>query len=596
MINKLKQLGEVVYKNEGNTNPFRLNITLKKANVVILDFLIDGETVSFSGIDTMEFDQTKKEKILYLNSPARSISPFPTYNIFIDSNEAKCKNNIRKSFVKLIGTLVENAQISKQLMGITDYLENKENQIPLIDGIYLNLSIKKSNLVTLRINNEFIGESQFYKTIIEHYKNSSDQNNYTKYGTTSIGNNNQCYTCGNIMDKLYGFCDTFKFYSANEQAYIAGGFQQINSWKNYPVCPTCTNYLQIGKERLNLALDRYFYGNKYFIIPTPTLRVDGFYVLLKDIEQDFHQLSLSREKENNQQIQSEMEDDIFETLAKQKDQATFTFFFYKESNSEFKILQEAEDILPSRFKNIIEAKKKSEDYLEFKDLKGLYKKGEYHNLSFNFGVIRTFFPSNFNNDFLDITTKILKGQKMSRSFILHQIVEYLAEGFRNEKLYHNIEKAEIFLKFLFELNLIEQTKCKLEVIMQNKYEDYFVKHPDFYNADWKKAVFLTGVLAQNVMDIQYKERKATPFRSRLSGLKLDHRTIKRLLPESIEKLEQYKQNYYRDLEEVISTLMVSGEPELIVQSVDEISFYFAMGMNLNKQFKLIKETKGENNE
>ncbi|NHZ84462.1 MAG: TIGR02556 family CRISPR-associated protein, partial [Planctomycetia bacterium] len=120
--------------------------------------------------------------------------------------------------------------------------------------------------------------------------------------------------------------------------------------------------------------------------------------------------------------------------------------------------------------------------------------------------------------------------------------------------------------------------------------------PEFYDADWKKAVFLTGVLAQNVMDVQYRERSARPFRSRLNGLKLDNRAIKRLLPESIEKLEQYKSNYYRELEETIAKLMESGVPELKQQSVDEISFYFAIGMNLNKQFKLKKETEGENNE
>jgi len=61
-------------------------------------------------------------------------------------------------------------------------------------------------------------------------------------------------------------------------------------------------------------------------------------------------------------------------------------------------------------------------------------------------------------------------------------------------------------------------------------------------------------------------------------------------------LKQYKSNYYRKLEEVIARLMESGEPDLKQQSVDEISFYFAMGMNLNKQFKSDKETEGEDNE
>ncbi|HHE37662.1 MAG TPA: TIGR02556 family CRISPR-associated protein, partial [Candidatus Cloacimonetes bacterium] len=251
---------------------------------------------------------------------------------------------------------------------------------------------------------------------------------------------------------------------------------------------------------------------------------------------------------------------------------------------------------------------------EFKNLKGLYKKNVFHNLSFNFGIIRTFFPKkivdgkikNLNDDFLKITTKILKSQNINKSFIYHQISNRLAENHRieksdtqkylKEKRQFDYLKAMIFLKFLYELNLIEKNEGKLEVKMENKYEDYFQKHPDFYDADWKKAVFLTGVLAQNVMDIQLRLRGAKPFRSRLNGLKLDHKAIKRLLPESIEKLEQYKENYYRELEEVIALLMESGEPELKTQSVDEISFYFAMGMNLNKKFKTKKDIEGEHNE
>ncbi len=65
-------------------------------------------------------------------------------------------------------------------------------------------------------------------------------------------------------------------------------------------------------------------------------------------------------------MRDDLEDDIFETLSKQNDQITFTFFFYKVNKSEFKILQEAEDILPSRFQKIIKAKKKVEGLMNLK--------------------------------------------------------------------------------------------------------------------------------------------------------------------------------------------------------------------------------------
>jgi CRISPR-associated protein Csh1 len=596
MINKIKILGEYVKKNEGDNNPLNLNLTLQTANVIILDMILNKGLCEYKGVDTIEFEQLKNHLILYKNAPGQTKSPFPTYSVFYDKNADKCKENIKKSYNKFVITLKNNSEINSDLKPVFELLQKKDIQDTLLKEIFQFLNPELSNLFTIRINNQLIGDSPFFKGIKDDFLKSSDNDLFNKYNTKSIGNKEKCYICGLISEKLYGFCDTFKFYSANESAYIAGGFKREKTWKNYPVCPTCANYLKLGRERLNINLNRYFYGNKYLLIPSLTIDKGDFYQNIQDIEEDFKDLSLKKEQESNQQLRNEMEEDVFSCLAEQKDQATFTFFFYKESNSEFKILQEAEDILPSRFRKIINAKKKVEDFDEFKNLKGLYKKGDYHNLSFNFGIIKTFFPSDYNNDFLDITTKIFKGQRISKSFILHQISEHLAKGFRNEKLYYDIEKAMIFLKFLFELKLIENKKGKMEVKMENKYEDYFRKHPEFYDADWKKAVFLTGVLAQNVMDIQYRERKARPFRSRLNGLKLDQRAIKRLLPESIEKLEQYKSNYYRDLEEAISELMESGEPEMKMQSVDEISFYFAMGMNLNKQFKSNKETEGENDE
>lgn len=614
MINKLKVLGEYIQQNEGDSNPLGLNVTLETANVIVLDFNITNDKSCFERIDTIEFDSSKRKEILYKNVPGNNVSPFPT--IFFDKTKIggslekllrilkKCKEDspaLKSLFVVYQNALNNFVKHKEEIDDDNDLFSFAEkpskNEFKNIGNYVSNDRVEGTNnfitnLCTIRINNEFIGETSYFQNIINKFQQSSDSEYYKKYGKTSIGNDIKCYTCGKIAEKLYGFCDTFKFYSANEEAYIAGGFQKTKTWKNYPVCPVCASHLRLAREKLNENLNRYFYGNKYLLIPTPTLDKGDFYQDLQDIEEEFHDLSLNKEQENNRLRQMEMEDDVFETLSRQKDQATFTFLFYKASNSEFKILQEAEDILPSRFKKIIEAKRKVEDCDEFKNLK---RGNDYYDLSFNFGIIKTFFPSNFNNDFLDITTKILKGQKISKSFITHQISEHLAQGFRNNKLFYDVQKSMIFLKFLYELNLINQTKGKMEVSMENKYEDYFQKHPEFYDADWKKTVFLTGVLAQNVMDIQYRERKATPFRSRLNGLKLDHRAIKRLLPESIEKLEQYKSNYYRDLEENIALLMESGEPELKLQSVDEISFYFAMGMNLNKQFKTQSE-KGENNE
>ena len=602
MINKLKLLGRYVYENEGDQNPYALDNSLKKANVILLDFTLSDERCSYNGTDTMQFDQSKNRQLLVKKAPGQEKSEFPTYFLIFNRDEEKLRDNIRKSIDKLSVTLGNNAAVNPELKPLDKLFQKKSKGI--INEVFNKINPDESNLCSIRIKGKMPGDSEFYKPILKDYLKNRDRGYYKKYNTVSLGKNTSCYLCGNISEKIYGFCSPYKFYSSNENAYIASGFVKELSWKNFPVCHECALHLRLGKELIGNHFNRSFYGSNYFLIPALTLNRGDFYEMVVNIKEDFRNLSLKKNQESNQGLRNDMEDEVFETLAGQKDQATFTFFFYAASQSEFKILQEAEDILPSRFQRIIEVKNQVENHKEFKELKGLYKKGEDHNLLFNFGVVRTFFHpkkknpprADFTSDFLDITAKILKDKPISKQFIIHRISDYIAREFRRDSLFsHDIRKAMIFMKFLYKLNLIEKTKAKMEVDMNNKYENHFRRHPEFYDADWKKAVFLTGVLSQHVMDIQFKERNATPFRSRLNGLKIDPRILKRLLPEAINKLEQYKKNYYRKLEEIISKLLESGEADLCTKSVDEISFYFVMGINLNKQFKSKEEKEGGNN-
>jgi CRISPR-associated protein Csh1 len=57
-------------------------------------------------------------------------------------------------------------------------------------------------------------------------------------------------------------------------------------------------------------------------------------------------------------------------------------------------------------------------------------------------------------------------------------------------------------------------------------------------------------------------------------------------------LEEYGKNYYRQLETIISEYMVGAGSEWKM-SMDEISFYFVLGMNLTGLFKTQKEKEEE---
>lgn len=118
----------------------------------------------------------------------------------------------------------------------------------------------------------------------------------------------------------------------------------------------------------------------------------------------------------------------------------------------------------------------------------------------------------------------------------------------------------------------------------DRVETFFKEYKAAFDSPDKKAAFLVGVLAKMLLDVQFANRESTPFRSRLYGLKLSERRLKKIFPETIEKLTEYAVGYSR-LQEYISATLVEAEAAGWKSSNDEISYYFALGINLGGVFK-----------
>ena len=124
------------------------------------------------------------------------------------------------------------------------------------------------------------------------------------------------------------------------------------------------------------------------------------------------------------------------------------------------------------------------------------------------------------------------------------------------------------------------------------YEDYFQNNSRFFNSDSKKVAFLVGVLVKNLLNIQYEVRNSTPFQKRLKGLNLSRELLANLFRESLNKLEEYGRNYYRDLESLISDYFVKAANQNW-ENDREISFVFTLGLSLARLFKDANEKKIE---
>jgi len=616
MIEAIKNIGEYAIKKEKKNVNDPLDILIgnpaNRNTENILFIILDKKNGEFkyTGIEIEEFSKEKLMKYLYRKGGgARGTDITPTSMV----------TEIEKTF---------NIKI---LSWFKKYNSDQNNQYNLLHKIYLVLennktkiiqdlkekSEKGNNIISLKINSNYLGDLEIFKNILV---SDARENYFKKFGIESKSEEKLCSVCKKRQSEVYGFVSTFNFYTVDKPGFVSGGFRQKNSWRNYPVCLNCALTLEEGRKYLRDNLNFNFYGFRYLLIPK----------FVKGIQEEIQNsiFKAIKSQKDPKFIKKEIkrltndEDEALELMSKKENYLNNNFLFYYApkgfDGKVFNILLYVEDILPSRLKKLFEAKEKIDQEEMYRNcmvptFNDRGKKDGEKPLEFNFGILRTFFPriSNnrtFNKYFLDITNKIFTNKPVEYDFLLNFIVKKIRDDFTKDySTKIDTLKGFMLLNYLKELKIL---KLKKEVKMETKdllsleseekeikerVELFFNKFSNFFNSNLKKAIFLEGVLTQYLLNIQYQERKSTPFRVKLKGLKLDEKQIKKLLPEIQNKLEEYGKNYYRDLESIISNYFVLSGNDWSVTN-DEISFYFTLGMNLSNLFKKEKENGGNENE
>jgi len=407
-----------------------------------------------------------------------------------------------------------------------------------------------------------------------------------------------CSICHKYTE-VYGnaITDIFKFYTLDKPGYIAGGFEKLNAWRNFPVCLDCALKIEEGKDFLDSYLQFSMGRNNYYLIPKFILGVEE---AKETINEFLETVTTTRAKDTLKEIKhiSEDEKEILEELGKYEDVLTYNFMFFQRqrgSSTIHKIDLLVEDVLPSRLSKIFEAKRKAEEPEIFKN----------ENVEFRFDVFRGFVSS---SDFLKVVDKTFRGATLNRSLLFSWLMKSIRESFIKEQHLKNLKlfilKAFVCLNFFEKLQILEKNNlpAKRGVIMselKNKAEGFFQKFPETFYSSAHKAVFLLGVLAQKLLNIQYYERGATPFRKNLKSLMMREEDFKALLPKIQNKLEEYKKNYYHSLEALISAYFLEAGRNWKI-ATDELNFYFTLGMNLKEEvdvaLNLIKEERQNDQE
>ena len=612
MIKAIREIGEYALKRSGKSveNPLEILVdnpaNRQTKNILFIKFKSEGENLVYDGIEIEEFDAQKLPLYLYRKGSARGTDITPTAMI------TKPVNTFRQKILAWFKNYKDeqsNELFFKLAQALNENTEDIESEIES------NYSAE-SNIFSLKIDGKYLGEfDEFRQILLDNAKTDYYYKSSFTTGKKSIAENQLCSVCNKNKAEVYGFVSTFKFYTVDKPGFVSGGFRQSDAWKNYPVCLECALVLEEGKKFLGEKFNFNFYGTKYLLIPKFLTDID---------EEDKKEVFKIFEEQDDPKIRERVlkrltndEKEILYLTGELKNYLNLNFLFYNApkgfNGAVFNVLQIIEDVLPSRIRKIFDVKREIDSIELFSNhlvpvFEGNKKIGE-KTLEFNFGVLRTFFYNSAERNpisdkyFLETVNKIFSSRQIDYDFILGFIVDKIRNDFANDySTLTDTLKGFMLLAFLTKLNLIKLSKGDNKMgenfftsngEISEKIEAFFERFPEFFNSAEKKAVFLEGALAQFLLNIQYRDKNSQPFRARLKGLKMDKALIIKLLPEIQNKLEEYGKNYYRELETKISEYFVLAGDKWNLSN-DEISFYFALGMNLSKYFKSNKEEGEEN--
>jgi len=613
MIEAIKEIGEYSLKKSGRSTDNPLEILIdnpsnnKTKNVLFIRIGQNDEGYFYNGVELENFDPEKLHLYLYRKGPPRGTDITPTAMV----------TNPVGSFNGKILAWFKNHTIDKENPNNSDFfakigLSLNESKELIVKDLQDKFA-PENNILSIKIKGKYLGEFEEFKNVLlEKAKTDYYYKNSFTTGKYSISKDELCSICKKQKDEVYGFVSTFKFYTVDKPGFVSGGFRQSDAWKNYPVCLECALILEEGKKCLGEYFNFNFYGMKYLLIPKFIANSSN------DVKEEV--LKIFDKQDNPRFTKEEVkrltndEKEILFLITDFKNYLNLNFLFYIApkgyNGSVFNILYHIEDILPSRIKKLFDIKREIDKIEIFKKhLVRIYENNKeigQKPLEFNFGILRTFFFNTVENNpvsdsyFLETVNNIFSSRPIDFYFLLGFIVEKIRTDFANGySTATNTLKGFMLLLFLRKLNLInfskgdeimDETFFNSKGDVKDKIETFFNEFSDFFNNNEKKVVFLEGVLAQFLLNIQYSEKNSQPFRARLKGLKLDKKQIEKLLPEIQNKLEEYGKNYYSQLEEQISTYFVLAGKNWNLSN-DEISFYFVLGMNLSKYFKSEIENK-----
>lgn len=593
MIETIAEWGDFAIKRK-IMNPQDLLVTgdtFKKTSHVLAILLKELENGGFryKRVSVENYDDNKRHKYLYRKKSSAGAEFTPT--AFLTKPDKTFNNRI---------LLWYKDRTEPHMKSV--YQELKSNRTKIVKDLterYNSLKIQKGNnvLVTIKFldgsSEKYLGEINEYIEILR--KDSAQRYYYMKSLGKALGETN-CFLCGKLGE-VYGFTlpSVGLLFATADKPGFTPNLRRELQWKNIPLCENCSHKVEAGKRFIDKHLSFNFFRIKYYVFPK---------VLKEKTRQFIHNKIIVHYigKRYEQGILSE-EDYMSDKVKKLKDILSLSFLFYETAQARFLIRGFAEQIYPSRLRQLYKAKGDVEkvDILREQAMKRIFGKKwvgnflERRKSNWPFQFLNYFFPN--SEEFIKLTVCLLMGKAIGVNLykcFMDKIRSMLHTGFNN--FTNDVIMSFALLLFLRKLynpqpdpNKPVATPTDLEERMEEFFKQTEISQP------YRKASFASGVLVAYVLWVQRTERGVRrgeePFWRKLHGLRIDERVLKKVLVESVNKLSEYKRSSPK-LEELVGKYLSNAEGKF-TSSVDETSYYFTLGIVLGPSFIFMQTEKAD---
>ncbi len=544
MLKSLRELGKLIGRPT-------LYDPMEADKVFVLEFDGDG---NYIGLTQEQFQRSKVPLYFYRKWASRT--PSHTLTIYLNKNEPHRSTGNLKAIYNALRSVSEDIP----------YLDISNKRILTDIRNYLKNAKGDKIIITVRINGKFMGEIDVFQKVLEKKLRSARNK---KNGSKWI--EGICSICGE-RKKVNGDISPFKFYTIDKPGYVIG-FNKKYAYKSFPLCHDCRELIRHGRQHVERNLTFAFAGEmkyeiKYSIIPDfvlghESVRGEVLAILTEGKK------SASLKGESIRRITAD-EEEILEILSEERDVMSFHFLFMekKGSSSQERINLYLQDVYPSRLKSLFKAKSVVESLLSLES-------------EFTYGTMWKFFATKNSADyFYEVIYRTFTGRPIDRGWLISRLMGKIREGIVESQT-PRLTILDAFATFVFVL-----LTTKKEGVMDVRDSAYasleeFLDTLPALDTPLKKGLFLMGALTEKLIRVQRRVRGSTPFYKVLKSLKMDERDLKGLLPRIRNKLEEY--DHFRKGESILyakASEYLSQAPSPWGMNVDELNFYFALGMGM----------------